>query len=492
MAMSQGELRALSDEAAQRVMNQPGTASGSRAGWLMISTILIEAWDLYSISFLLIFIKKDFGSDPLLVGLASGAVQLGALIGCFAGGWIADKFGRKKVFITTMILFVVLALAQGFVTSMWELIFIRFLLGFPLGSDISSGYAYIMEAMPRGKREVMGNRWQGMFAIGEIVAIAVITVMFFLGIDHETLWRIGLALGAVPALALLLGRLKISDTALSLIQRGKFTKAKQVSQQMFGDSLDMLPDEDFQIDRPSTRDFLKSIWADETRRAGQHLRLDLQCLPRRGIRCFRVLPADHSGGRRHFQEQRGRHQPADARDLLHRRGRRFRRAADYPENRPSRDLPVGGYGIAFLSLLLAAVAIWLDQGILLLVAAAALMWGHYWDASNGMTITSMVAPSRYKGTASGFGYMFVKLAAFVTLVLFPVLLAAAGTALATAIVSVISLVGFLAARFILPRSTGTWRPKARRRPPPLPDSAFAATPRYLRQPQAAGRCGLIL
>jgi len=35
-------------------MDQQGTDSGRRTGWLMISTILIEAWDLYSISFLLI------------------------------------------------------------------------------------------------------------------------------------------------------------------------------------------------------------------------------------------------------------------------------------------------------------------------------------------------------------------------------------------------------------------------------------------------------
>jgi hypothetical protein len=71
-----------------------------------------------------------------------------------------------------------------------------------------------------------------------------------------------------------------------------------------------------------------------------------------------------------------------------------------------------------------------------------------------MTITSMVAPTRYKATASGFGYVFVKLAAFVTLLLFPVLQAAAGTAAATAIVSIISLVGFLAARYILPEVYG--------------------------------------
>ncbi|WP_222854079.1 MFS transporter [Fodinicola acaciae] len=453
MAMSQAELRTLSDQAAQRVMNQPGTVSGSRAGWMMISTILIEAWDLYSISFLLIFIKKDFGSDPLLIGLASGAVQLGALLGCLAGGWIADKFGRKKVFITTMILFVVLALAQGFVTNMWELIIIRFLLGFPLGSDISSGYAYIMEAMPRGKREVMGNRWQGMFGIGEVIAIAIITLLFLTGMDHELLWRVGLALGAVPALALLIGRLNISDTALSLIQRGKFRKAKQVSEQMFGDSLDMLPDQDFHLERPRTRDFLKSIWSDETRRKasifawisnacqgaefgafGFYLPTILVVV---GISKNDVVATNvFTLGIYCIAAVSGFVGPAITPKIGH------------------RGISQWGYGIAFVSLLLAAVALWLDLGILLLVAAALMMWGHYWDASNGMTITSMVAPTRYKGTASGFGYLFVKFAAFVTLLLFPILLAATGPALATAIVSVISLAGFLAARFILPEVYG--------------------------------------
>src|SRR4051812_48311284 len=167
----------------------------------MISTILIEAWDLYSIAFLLLFIKDDFHPSPAMLGLASAAVQAGAVIGCFVGGWIADRFGRRKVFITTMALFTVLALAQAFAANMWQLVLIRLLLGIPLGSDISSGYAYIMESMPKGKREVMGNRWQAMFGLGEIAAIIFITILYVSGIDHSLVWRIGLGVGALPALA---------------------------------------------------------------------------------------------------------------------------------------------------------------------------------------------------------------------------------------------------------------------------------------------------
>jgi MFS transporter len=70
------------------------------------------------------------------------------------GGSAADRLGRRKVFLTTMASFVVLAIVQAFATSMWELVIIRFLLGIPLGSDIATGYTYIMKSMPKGKREV--------------------------------------------------------------------------------------------------------------------------------------------------------------------------------------------------------------------------------------------------------------------------------------------------------------------------------------------------
>ena len=63
-------------------------------------------------------------------------------------------------------MFIVLALAQAFVPNVVWLVVVRFLLGIPLGTDISTGYTYIMESMAKGEREVMGNRWQFMFAIG--------------------------------------------------------------------------------------------------------------------------------------------------------------------------------------------------------------------------------------------------------------------------------------------------------------------------------------
>lgn len=448
---TQAELRHLSDAAARHVLSEHGTNTGRRTGWLMISTILIEAWDLYAISFLLLFVQDDLHPSSSMLGLASGAVQAGALIGAVCGGWFADRFGRRKVFITTMSLFVVLALAQAFVSNMWELVLVRFLLGLPLGSDISTGYTYIMETMPKGKREVMGNRWQGMFGLGEIAAIAVITTMYLSGMDHSLLWRVGLGIGALPALVLLIGRLDVPDTALWLIQRGKFKQAKAVATKMFGDTLEMLPDEDFVMERPRTKDFLAGIWKDRTRRRASIFAWISNAMQGAEFAAFGfylpfilVLTGVSGIGATNFitgaiyilATISGFVGPAITPKLGH------------------RGIALWGYGTAFVSLLLAAGFLQVHWTALVPFAAAGLMWGHYWAASNGMTIASMVAPSRYKATASGFGYIFVKLASFVSIFFFPILFDHLGVPLATVIVSLLSLTGFLAAKYILPEVYG--------------------------------------
>ena len=45
---------------------------GHRIGWLMMASILVEAWDLYSIAFVLIFIRDIFHPSPALLGLGRG------------------------------------------------------------------------------------------------------------------------------------------------------------------------------------------------------------------------------------------------------------------------------------------------------------------------------------------------------------------------------------------------------------------------------------
>src|SRR6478752_7370490 len=122
-------------DAAVRYLVSKYSPKGKWVGWLMMASILVEAWDLYSIAFVLVFIRDQYHPDPLLLGLAAAGTQGGALIGALLGGWLSDKIGRRIMFLATMVMFIIFALLQAFVTNIAWLAVIRLILGIPLGSD---------------------------------------------------------------------------------------------------------------------------------------------------------------------------------------------------------------------------------------------------------------------------------------------------------------------------------------------------------------------
>jgi MFS family permease len=425
--------------------------SSNRIGWLMMASILVEAWDLYSIAFVLIFIKDQYHPDPLLLGLAAAGTQGGAMIGALLGGWLSDKIGRRVMFLATMVLFIILALAQAFVTSVAALVVVRLLLGIPLGSDISTGYTYIMEAMPKGKREVMGNRWQFMFAVGEVLTLAVIALFLVSNLDHEWVWRITLGLGALPAFIILVMRHDVPETAVWLIRQGRFRDAKQVSEEMYGDRLDMLPDENQVVPKPRPSAFLADLKKDPIRwRATLY----------GWIACF-AQASEFSTFAFYLPVMFAMVGVSTilGNNLVTMALFSFAAIAGWvgPLLTPKlgqRGISIAGFAIVLVSLLVAAGALYTSNNVLLPIAAAGMLWGHYWDASNCMTIPTMVAKPEYRGTASGFAYMFVKLPSFLAIFLYPALFAAIGQANATLFVAIFPLIGLLAAIFILPEVYG--------------------------------------
>ena len=68
-------------ENAVRYLIRNYSPKGNKVGWLMMASILVEAWDLYSIAFVLIFIREQYNPDPLMLGLAAAGTR-GSAAGC--------------------------------------------------------------------------------------------------------------------------------------------------------------------------------------------------------------------------------------------------------------------------------------------------------------------------------------------------------------------------------------------------------------------------
>jgi MFS family permease len=451
MLVSVTALQQTAMDGAVRHLVSKYNPKGNRIGWLMMSSILVEAWDLYSIAFVLIFIRDQFHPDPLLLGLAAAGTQGGAMVGALIGGWLSDKIGRRVMFLATMIMFIILALAQAFVPSVGWLVVVRFVLGVPLGSDISNGYTYIMESMPKGKREVMGNRWQFMFAVGEVLTLAVIAVFIVAELPHELIWRVTLGMGAIPAFIILVMRHDLPETAVWLVRRGRFREAKQVSADMFDDRLEMLPGEDVVVPQPRPGAFLADIRKDPIRWRATLFGW---------IACF-AQASEFSTFAFYLPVLFVMVGVSSilGTDLVTMLLYIIAAISGWigPMITPKigqRGISIAGFAIVLVALLVAAWALYTGHTMVLPFAAAAMLWGHYWDASNCMTIPTVVAKPEYRGTASGFAYMFVKLPSFLAIFLFPTLFAAIGQANATLFVAIFPLIGLLAAIFVLPEMYG--------------------------------------
>ena len=250
---------------AKKRLDQQEAPGCTKAGWLMITALLIESWDIYSMAFILFALKDIYEPSSWLLGFTAAGTQLGAVVGALLGGWLTDKLGRRKIFLWSMILFAIFAVLQGLAPNMYWLAIIRCLAGIPVGADVANGFTYIMEVMPKGKREVMANRWQFMFALGIIAAILLVTTLVALDVHPDMIWRIVLAVPAIPACLLLFMRRELPETPAWFVERGRFIEAKQASRDYYGEQDgrlldDILPNENVTIADPTLKETLHDLF----------------------------------------------------------------------------------------------------------------------------------------------------------------------------------------------------------------------------------------
>lgn len=127
--------------------------------------------------FALVIYQQALGLTPTEIGALTSVLTFGVAIGALFGGRLGDRFGRRRVFIATMILIVLGALAPTFGTDFWILLAGLGVLGLAVGADIPVSLATIAEAATdqnRGKILVMSNLLWGV-GIGAVVLVASLT-----------------------------------------------------------------------------------------------------------------------------------------------------------------------------------------------------------------------------------------------------------------------------------------------------------------------------
>src|ERR1700726_1162794 len=185
---------------------------------------MLEFFDYFLIGYVVAFIagpwELTFGESSVIL-LSSG---FGAMFGAVFYGWLADKIGRRKVFLMTVINF---SIATGILTftpdNAWiYLSFFRFLIGFGVGGLYCVDLPLVQEFVPTSKRGMVGGLVTAAVPVGVLMGAALGAYATpFVG------WRGLFAIGMVPGLLTLLIRAWVPESPRWLIQMGRIEEARE-------------------------------------------------------------------------------------------------------------------------------------------------------------------------------------------------------------------------------------------------------------------------
>ena len=175
------------------------------AGWML------DAMDVLLYAFVLDHVRAEFGIDDRLSGLLLALPLLASAVGGVAFGWIADRVGRTRALMASILVYSVATAACGLVTSVGQLAAARVLVGIGMGGEWATGAALVAETWPAHHRGKALGLMQSAWAVGYAAAAALnALVLPVFG------WRGVFLAGLLPALATLWIRRRVAESPLWL------------------------------------------------------------------------------------------------------------------------------------------------------------------------------------------------------------------------------------------------------------------------------------
>lgn len=169
-------------------------------------------------------LSKQFNLSTVMGQIVVSSILVGCAVGALGAGALTDRFGRRPVITVVGIVFILAALLSAVTWNTATLILFRFILGLSIGGSSQAIPVYIGELAPQDKRGGLVVLFQ-LAIIGGILVSSVAGIAL---IGQENSWRWMIALGAVPALILLLSVIVLPESPRYLFKTGHVDKARQV------------------------------------------------------------------------------------------------------------------------------------------------------------------------------------------------------------------------------------------------------------------------
>jgi MFS family permease len=163
------------------------------------------------------------------VGWAGSVYVAGAVLGALVFGRLADRLGRKRLFLVTLLVYMAATVATAFSIGFWSFALFRCLTGVGIGGEYAAINSAIDELIParvRGRVNlaINGSFWIGA-ALGALLSLGLLDPR---ALGPQLGWRAGFLVGAVLALAILLVRRHVPESPRWLLAHGHVDEAERV------------------------------------------------------------------------------------------------------------------------------------------------------------------------------------------------------------------------------------------------------------------------
>jgi MFS family permease len=167
------------------------------------------------------------------VGWSGSLYVAGAVLGALVFGRLADRLGRKRLFMLTLAVYMAATVATAFSTGFTWFAICRFLTGVGIGGEYAAINSAIDELIParvRGRVSlaINGSFWIGA-ALGALISLALLDPRV---LGPQLGWRAGFLLGAVLAVAILLVRRHVPESPRWLIAHDRADEAEAIVAQI--------------------------------------------------------------------------------------------------------------------------------------------------------------------------------------------------------------------------------------------------------------------
>ena len=171
-----------------------------------------DAYDLFVIGVASTLVRQDWHLSSARLAMLNATMLAAAVLGALIFGRLADALGRKRVYWLVAAIMAVAALGSAVAPSFWVLVGCRFLLGLGVGGDYPVSAVLMTEYANRKDRGRLVGLVFSTQALGLIIGPLVALACLGAGAGPGITWRVLLALGAVPAAAVVYLRRKLPES----------------------------------------------------------------------------------------------------------------------------------------------------------------------------------------------------------------------------------------------------------------------------------------